>query len=163
MLWDLTAMSAGTTFPSLTVLDTSGSAVQLDGLLPSSVCILVTATEGAYGEQELAALGKLRTDYGAYATFISIALDRTPGQLETWLKARPDRDWKWFTPADRQPLLDALRLRSIPTPYLLKERELTASPGPLPSQGLAAALFRIKTKADEEQRLKFGRGAPPKH
>lgn len=50
---------------------------------------------------------------------------------------------------------------SVPAVYLLKDNVLSASPGPLPSQGLTDVLFSIKVKADEEQRLKPDRGLPP--
>jgi hypothetical protein len=161
MLWDLTAMTPGTEFPHLVVRDIAGASCTLDSLLHGPVCLLVSATDGSYGEQELAALEKLQAEYSAYVTFIGIALDRTPTGLAAWLHAHPGLGRNWFIPADRQYLLDGLRIRSIPSLFMLQDHELTASPGPLPSQGLVAVLFRIKAKADEDLRLKSGRGAPP--
>jgi hypothetical protein len=161
MLWDLTTMQPGTQLPPVPVRDTTGFPRNLDDLLHGPVCLLITATGGTYGEQELTAYEKLYKEYKGYVTFISVDLEASPTQLRKWMDAHPKRDWNWFVPGDRQSLLDQLRIRSIPSLFMLQDRQLTASPGPLPSQGLAAVLFRIKAKADEAERLKHGRGAPP--
>jgi hypothetical protein len=161
MLWDLTTMRPGTQLPPVPVRDTTGFPRNLDDLLHGPVCLLVTTTGGTYGEKELAAYEKLYNEYKGYVTFISVDLEARPTQLKTWMDAHPKRDWHWFVPGDRQRFLDQLRLRSVPSLIMLQDRRITASPGPLPSQGLAAALFTIKAKADEAERLKHGRGAPP--
>lgn len=161
MLWDLTAMTAGTLLPELALIDTGGTPTSLADLLRGPVCLMITSTRGAYGEQELSAWKKLRTEYGGYATFIGIALEDSPAQLAVWLRAHPKSSPNWFVPADRQHLLDALRVRSIPVLFMLHDRMLTASPGPLPSQGLGALLHSIKVKDDEERKLRPDRGVPP--
>ncbi|MBK7246897.1 MAG: hypothetical protein IPI05_04400 [Flavobacteriales bacterium] len=161
MLWDLTTMTAGTPLPALSLIDTSGSQVDIDSLFHGPVCLMITGTRGAYGEQELGALEKLRTEYDGYATFIGIALEDSPAQLATWLRTHPKSGPNWFIPADRQELLDALRVRNTPVLFLLQGRELTASPGPLPSQGLGAVLHSIRVKADEERKLRPDRGVLP--
>lgn len=161
MLWDITAMSAGTLLPELALIDTGGSPIAMDTLLQGPVCLMITGTRGPYGELELSALEKLRTEYEGYATFIGIALEDSPGQLATWMRAHPKSGPLWFVPADRRQLLDALRVRSVPMLFLLQGRVLQASPGPMPSQGLAALLHGIKVKVDEERRLRPDRGVPP--
>ncbi len=161
MLWDLTAMTPGTPLPELALIDTSGSTAVIDNLFQGPVCLMITGTRGAYGEQELSALEKLRAEYDGYATFIGIALEDSPAQLTKWLRTHPKSGPNWFVPADRQELLDALRVRNVPVLFLLQGRELTASPGPLPSQGLAAVLHSIKVKVDEERKLRPDRGVPP--
>lgn len=164
MLWDLTAMAAGTLLPSVNVIDTAGQTLGLDSLLEGNVCLMVTTIGNPYSDQELEALGKLQEEYGPYIRFVNIALDRSPEALGTWLRANPRHGGTWTTPADQRMLLDRLRIRSVPVLYLLNGRQLTASPGPRPSQGLAAALHRLKVAKDEEQRLKPDRGrTPPKH
>ena len=163
MLWDLTSMTAGTLLPKLALIDTGGSPMDMDALLQGPVCLMITGTRGSYGEQELSALEKLRKEYDGYATFIGIALEDSPAQLATWLRSHPKSGPNWFVPADRQQLLDVLRVRSVPVLFMLQGRVLKASPGPLPSQGLAAVLHGIKVKGDEEQKLRPDRGlTPPK-
>ena len=161
MLHDLTAMTPGTLLPALFLLDTSGSRVAVDDLFRGPVCLMFTDTKGAYAEQELSALDKLRAEYAGYATFIGISLEDSPAQLASWLRVHPKSGPNWFVPADRQQMLDALRVRSVPVLFMLQDHVLKLSPGPLPSQGLAAVLHSIKVKADEERKLRPDRGVPP--
>jgi hypothetical protein len=122
---------------------------------------MVLTLGNAYSEQELTALEQLRKEYGDQVAFICIALDRSPAALATWMRANPKLNWSWFIPVDPRRLMDDLRIRSTPVLYLLDGNRLTASPGPLPSQGLAAILYGIKVKDDAERRLRPDRGVPP--
>lgn len=161
MLWDLTAMKAGATMPAIEVIDTTGNAAMLKDFTGKPVCLLVSTFGDRYGEQELAAMEKLHAAYGPYARFITIILDRTPIELAAWLRAHPQRNWEWFTPADQPLFLDALRIRSVPTLFMLKDKVITASPGPLPSEGLPEVLHQLKVKDDADRQLRPDRGVPP--
>jgi hypothetical protein len=161
MLWDLTAMTAGSILPDAAVLDPAGNQSLLGDHAQGRTCIMVLTLGNAYSEQELTALEQLRKEYGDQVAFICIALDRSPAALATWMRANPKLNWSWFVPVDPRRLMDDLRIRSTPVLYLLDGNRLTASPGPLPSQGLAAILYGIKVKDDAERRLRPDRGVPP--
>ncbi len=161
MLWDLTAMGAGTPLPEVEVLDSAGHRSSLNNALQGRSCILVTSIGNPYSEQELAAVEQLRKEYGGQVRFICVALDREPGALAAWMRANPKRNWAWYVPAGQQQFLDALRIRNAPVLFMLEGHALVASPGPLPSQGLAAVLHGLKVKDDAEQRLKPDGGTPP--
>lgn len=161
MLWDLTAMKAGTAMPGIDVIDTSGNAIALKEFRERPVCLLVSTLGDPYGEQELAAMQKLHKEYGAYSRFITIILDRTPAELAAWLRTQPQRNWEWFVPADQALFLDELRIRNVPVLFLLKDGVITASPGPLPSQGLPEVLHQLKVNDDAGRQLRPDRGLPP--
>lgn len=161
MLWDLTAMTAGTPLPEVAVLDSAGQRSLLNDSLQGRTCIMATTLGNPYSEQELAAIGQLRKEYGGQVRFICVALDRTPEALAIWMRANPKRDWTWFVPADQQRFLDGLRIRSAPVLYMLEGNNLTAAPGPLPSQGLAAILHGLKVQDDAARQLRPDGGVPP--
>lgn len=161
MLWDLTAMRAGSTLPPVHVLDTAGRHAALDSLLHGHVFLMVTMIGNPYSEQEMVALRKLEEDHRGYAQFIHIALDRTPAELAQWLRSAPWPHGTWWVPADQQQLLDELRIRGVPAFFLLEDRRLTGAAGPRPSSGLGAELHRIKVLKDEQERLRPYRGVPP--
>ncbi len=161
MLWDLTAMTAGTTLPNVGMLDSTGATQPLSAMLQGTTCLLVTTIGNPYSVQELAALQLLRKEYGGQARFICIALDRSPTALADWLRTNPTQGFGWYVPMDQQRLLDDLRIRSTPVMFLLQGNQLAISPAPLPSQGLGAVLHHLKAKEEGKQRLKPDRGVPP--
>lgn len=162
MVWDLTAMHAGATLPSLTLPDPEGAVVPLDSLLQGPVCLMVTAGWCSYCEEEMVAAEQLYKEYGAYVRFIAISLDRSMEALKGQLKAHPGRKWTWLFAGDDPVLMDALRIRSVPTFFLLNGRVLAHAPAPPPSAGLGAILHGIRVRTDEEHRIKPDRGMPPR-
>jgi hypothetical protein len=164
MLWDLTAMTAGTALPNVDVLDTAGQRIPLQRLLEGRTCLLVTDIGNPYSERELAALAELYSQYRQQAQVISIAVDRTAGALAEWLRKTPYAAWSWYIPADQRLFLDALRIRNAPVLFLLDGDQLVRSPGPLPSQGLGAYLHGLQVKDKEKHRLRPDGIAPaPRH
>lgn len=160
MLWDLTAMRPGAVLPSLRLQDATGALVELDTLLKGPVLIAVTAGWCTYCEMEMSALDKLYAEYGKAITFIGIGLDPGKEALGAYLRLHPQRNWTWLHAADAASLMDALRMRSLPQFFLLNDRTLTVAPAPMPSQGLAGILHRLKTEAEEKGRIKFGSAGP---
>ena len=164
MLWDLTAMGVGTELPAVDLLDTAGKMLPSDKLFNGRTCLMVTRPGNSFGGQELAALAQLQAEYGSVVHFIGIALDRPPKELATWLRTQPKLNWPWYVPADQQHLLDELRIRNAPVLFMLDGNLLTASPGPLPSQGLVNLLHAIRAKDTEDRKLRPDRGVPaPRH
>ncbi len=154
MLWDLRTMRPGGTLPSLVLRTPQGQAVSLDTLLNGATCLAVSASWCTYCEQEMVALEALYKEYGAYLRFVCISLDRTMGELDAYARAHPQRDWIWLYGGDDPAVMDALRLRSIPSFYLLNGNTLAQAPAPPPSNGMAALLHRLKAEADERDKLR---------
>jgi hypothetical protein len=162
MVADLTAMQPGQPLPLLQLRALDGTAADVSALPPGPVCIFITTPRCTYCEQELAALGQQVKEYGDYVQFIGIMAQGDQTDMPAWLKEHPAATGiTWYIPTRTDEFLEQLRLVSVPAVYLLKDNVLSASPGPLPSQGLTDVLFSIKVKADEEQRLKPDRGLPP--
>ncbi len=154
MLWDLRTMRPGGTLPSLVLRTPEGEAVSLDTLLNGATCLAVSASWCTYCEQEMVALETLYKEYGPYLRFVCISLDRNMGELEAYTRAHPERDWLWLYGGDDPAVMDALRLRSIPTFFLLNGNTLAQAPAPPPSSGMAALLHRLKAEADEREKLR---------
>jgi hypothetical protein len=109
---------------------------------------------------EMSAMDKLYTEYGKSVAFIGIGLDPGNEALGAYLRLHPQRNWNWLHAADAASLMDARRMRSLPQFFLLNDRTLTVAPAPMPSQGLAGILHRLKTEAEEKGRIKFGSAGP---
>jgi hypothetical protein len=124
------------------------------------VLIAVTAGWCTYCEMEMSALDKLYAEYGKAITFIGIGLDPGNEALGAYLRLHPQRNWNWLHAADAASLMDALRMRSLPQFFLLNDRTLMHAPAPMPSQGLAGILHRLKTEAEEKGRIRFGSEGP---
>jgi thiol-disulfide isomerase/thioredoxin len=154
MLWDLRTMRPGGTLPSLVLRTPQGEAVSLDTLLTGATCLAVSASWCTYCEQEMVALETLYKEYGPYLRFVCISLDRSMGELEAYARAHPQRDWLWLYGGDDPAVMDALRLRSIPSFFLLNGNTLAQAPAPPPSNGMAALLHRLKAEADERDKLR---------
>lgn len=161
MVWDLTAMRAGSHLPPVALLDTAGHMALLDSLLRGPTFVMVAMPGNPYSDQELAALRSLQETYRGHARFIHIALDKTPEELARWLRSAPQAAGLWRVPADQQRLLDDLRIRSAPAFFMLDGGLLTDPPGPRPSEGLGAMLHRIKVRQEQQERQGPDRGLPP--
>lgn len=161
MLWDLTAMTGGTPLPTMALTLPDGSAVQADSLLQGASCLLVVKPGNPYTDQELAALAQLRKEYGTYVRFLCIALDRSPQELGQWLKANPQYGGSWAVPANPRALQDGWRITSVPAAFLLNGQTITRAPAPLPGNGLAAELYKLKVVGQRADQLKPDRGQPP--
>lgn len=161
MLWDLTAMMGGTLLPPMELTRPDGNAMHLDSLLQGPSCLLVVKPGNPYTDQELAALAQLRKDYGGHVRFLCIALDRSPQELGAWLKANPQYGGSWAVPANPRALLDDWRISSVPAAFLLDGRILARAPAPLPGNGLAAELHKLKVAGQRADQLKPDRGQPP--
>ncbi len=163
MVRDLTVMRVGGKLPSLVLSDAEGNPVNVDSLLHGATCIAITASWCTYCEQEMVALEQLHADYGNYVQFIGISLDKSIGDLAAYKKAHPKRDWQWLYGGDDPVIMDELRLRSIPSFFLLNDATLAQVPAPPPSNGMAAIMFKIKAQADEQMKLRPDDGQhPPK-
>lgn len=160
MLWDLTAMTKGTDLPRVALMDSDGKPVPWEGVTSGHTCLMVTKVGNPYSEHEIIAMDQLVGEYRDQITFVYVVLDRTAEQLAAWLKANPGYGGMWVLPVDQQGMLDLWRVKSAPVLYLQQDGILTASPGPLPSQGLMAELHRIRVGMQREQQLNRDRGRP---
>lgn len=162
MLWDLTAMAKGGTLPTVGLKNAEGKSVVLDSLLAGPVCLVVTKVGNAYSDQELAALAPMTAEYGDRIRFVHVVLDQDSAGLAKWRSQRPRQEGIWLFPADQQQLLDTWRITTSPTLLLLEGNTLTASPGPLPSQGLTAELHRISVEQSRKERPNRRQAPAPK-
>lgn len=160
MVWQLTAMKKGTRLPWTGLADEQGRPVVADSLLRGNTCLMVTKVGNPFSDQELVALDQLMREYGDHVRFVQVVLDRTPDELARWRKANPSHGGIWLLPTDQRQLLDLWQIGSAPALYLLHNDTLTASPGPLPSQGLTAELHRIRVDMERQQRI--NRDRPPR-
>lgn len=160
MIWDLTAMGKGSALPDGALLDQAGRTLALDSLLQGPTCLLVARPGNPYSDQELVAMNQLARDYAGVVRFLYVILGHTPAELAAWRKSAPPAGGVWAVPADQRALLDQWRISQAPMVLLLEGRTLSASPGPLPSQGLVSELHRTRVAAEREQKLNRERGVP---
>lgn len=154
MMWDLTTMNVGGVLPSLVLRTPEGTPTRVDTLLHDATCLVITASWCSYCEQELIALDALEKEYGAYFNVVAIALDRDMDELEAYIRQHPQRDWHWMFGGDDPTIMDVLRLHNVPAFFLLNGDRLAYAPAPPPSNGLAAILHRMKTEADQRNKLR---------
>lgn len=160
MKWDLTAMRPGGTLPPLTLRGPGSEQARMDTALKGATCLVVTAAWCTYCEQELVALEALRKEYGQVIDVVGISLDRSPKELDTYLRAHPGRDWPWYFGGDDPQVMDLLRIRTIPAFFLLNGNTLARAPAPPPSDGLAPILHKMKAQWEEENKLRPDQGPP---
>ncbi|MBK7945088.1 MAG: TlpA family protein disulfide reductase [Flavobacteriales bacterium] len=154
MVWDLTAMHVGERLPAMRLEDMRGKETVLDSLLEGPVCVVLTASWCTYCDQELQALEKLHEEFGAYVRVIAISLDQDADKFRAYLKAHPSMRFNWFRATAEQELRDDLRVKSLPTFYLLNDGVLAHSPAPLPSRGLGAQFNQAKVAVEKGARIK---------
>lgn len=154
MLWDLKAMRVGERFPAMLLEDLRGHEVVLDSLLKGPVCVVFTASWCSYCDQEMQGMEQLHAEYKALVPIIAISLDHDADALRAYVKAHPGMDFTWLRAQAEQQLRDDLRIRSLPTVYLLNDGILAHSPAPLPSRGLGAHFHRARAEAEKGSRLK---------
>lgn len=162
MRWDLTAMSGGSTFPSLILRDLDGGVTHVDDLLQGPSCIAITASWCTPCEQEMLALDNLQQEYGDHARFITISIDSTWNDFTVLARRHGNSDRVWLFAGDDALFMDELRLRSLPAFFLLNDRVIAHAPAPPPSQGMAEILFALKASVEQEQKARFREeSAPP--
>ncbi len=154
MVWDLTAMQVGERLPRMRLEDLRGREASLDSLLDGPACVVLTASWCTYCVQELEALEKLRQEHEGFVRVIAIALDADGAALRRFTAAHPGMRFTWLRAAAEQELRDDLRVKSLPTFYLLNDGVLAHSPAPLPSRGLGALFHQAKTAAEKGARIK---------
>lgn len=155
MLWDLTAMSVGNTFPQNLRLETpSGTPSELEGLLEGPVCIALTAGWCTACATEISGLIKLDEEYPGAIKVVVIGLDKSIEEFNAMRKKFPDNELTWLHAAAEQELREQLRVRSLPSFYLLNGNVIARSPAPLPGEGLGALFHQAKVQADKKVRVK---------
>ncbi len=154
MLWDLTAMSKGTTLPAMRLQDLSGNASDPRILNEGPVCLVITATWCTYCELEMVGLEQLHEEYRGVIPIVVIALDKDPAAIKSYLELHPGRDFTWLHAEAEQQLREDLRLRNLPTVLLLQDGTLVRSPAPLPSGGLGEVFHRTRVQAERDGLIK---------
>ncbi|MCB0794559.1 MAG: redoxin domain-containing protein [Flavobacteriales bacterium] len=165
MLWDLTTMRPGTELPELELRRVDGGPVDLDTLLTGISCLAITSTRCTYCEAELNALSQLQQSYPGILHEVVVALESDVEEVQRWAAREKNTQRVWCVPKEPDVFLDALRVRSIPTFFLLNDGVLARSPAPFPSNGMAAILHKLKAQQEETDRIKFGsdQALPPRH
>jgi len=154
MLWDRTTMLPGSRMPAMLLENERGQRVDLDSLLNGPVCMVITASWCTYCELEFAGLEQLQQTYKDHVRIIAISLDSTLTALRTYRKAHPGQEFIWLHAQAEQQLREDLRLRSLPTFYMLNDGVLAHSPAPLPSKGLGALFQQVKVATERDGRIK---------
>jgi thiol-disulfide isomerase/thioredoxin len=154
MLWDRTAMQPGSQLPAMLLENERGQRVDLDSLLNGPVCLVITASWCTYCELELAGLEQLQQTYKDHVRIIAISLDSTLTALRAYRKAHPGQEFLWLHAQAEQQLREDLRLRSLPTFYMLNDGVLAHSPAPLPSKGLGAVFQQVQVANERDGRIK---------
>jgi len=154
MLWDLSAMSKGSTMPPLRLNDMNGNAADMALLNEGPVCLVITATWCTYCELEMVGLERLHKEYPGVIPIVVIALDKDPAAIKKYLKLHPGRNFTWLHAEAEQQLREDLRLRNLPAVLLLQDGVLVRSPAPLPSGGLGEVFHRTRAQAERDGRIK---------
>lgn len=160
MLWDLTAMAAGTPLPPARLLGADGEAMGMEVLLEGPVCLMIARAGNPYSDRELIALDQMAGEYGGEIRFVHVLLDQTAESLSAWLATRPEGLGYWAVPTDQRELMDQWRIKNAPVLFLLQDGLLTASPAPLPSAGLVAELHRMRVGEQRQQQINRDRAKP---
>lgn len=155
MLWDLTLMRVGQGVPSMRLEDERGLAVDLNELFKGPTCLAFTAGWCTYCASEIASAIKLADEYKGVVKVMIISLDGTFDEFKAARKTMPPSEHvTWLHAVAEKQLREDLRLRSLPSFYLLNDTVLARSPAPLPSKGLGELFFKAKAEADKGQRMK---------
>lgn len=155
MLWDLTLMRVGHTIPAMRLEDERGQLVDMNELFRGPNCLAFTAGWCTYCAPEIASLIKLADEYKGVVKVVIIDMDRTFDDFKAARKTMPSSEHvTWVHAAAEQQLREDLRLRSLPSFYLLNDTTLARSPAPLPSKGLGELFFKAKAEAEKGQRMK---------
>ena len=153
MIWDLTAMRAGSALPPMLLQDMKGDPVEIPELTEGPLVIAVTASWCTYCEQEIRALEHLAEEYEGIIPIVAIGLDREFEDLKKYVSPRP-RKIRWLHAQAEQKLREDLRIRALPAFFVLQDGKLTHSPAPLPSAGMAGIFHRAKVQREKDQRIK---------
>ena len=153
MIWDLTAMRAGSALPPMLLQDMKGDPAQIPELTEGPLVIAVTASWCTYCEQEIRALEHLAEEYDGIIPIVAIGLDREFEDLKKYVSSRP-RKIRWLHAQAEQKLREDLRIRALPAFFVLQDGKLTHSPAPLPSAGMAEIFHRAKVQREKDQRIK---------
>jgi thiol-disulfide isomerase/thioredoxin len=154
MLWDRTTMQPGSRMPAMLLENEQGQRVELDSLLNGPVCLVITASWCTYCELEFAGLEQLQQTYKDHVRIIAISLDSTLTALRDYRKAHPGQEFTWLHAQAEQQLREDLRLRSLPTFYMLNDGVLGHSPAPMPSKGLGALFQQVQVATERDGRIK---------
>jgi thiol-disulfide isomerase/thioredoxin len=155
MLWDLTAMRAGSKFPGMLLQDMKGDPVTIEEFAEGPLVIAVSAGWCTYCQLEIAALERLAEEYDGIIPIVAIGLDGSFEDLKNYVMARPHRKIRWLHAEAEQRLREDLRIRSLPAFFILQDGVITHSPAPLPSAGLAEIFHKAKVQKEKEGQIKF--------
>lgn len=154
MLWDITAMREGSELPAMRLQDLHGKDVDMETLREGPLLLVLTATWCTYCELEMAGLERLHREYKDLIPIVVVSLDPDPASVRTYLEQHPGRDLRWLHAVAERQLREDLRLRSLPTFFLVQDGKLVRSPAPMPSSGLGEVFHRTRVEAERAGRIK---------
>jgi thiol-disulfide isomerase/thioredoxin len=155
MLWDRTEMQVGARLPdNLEPLGYDGRSVDASVLDSGYVYFAVTADWCTYCEQEINALEDLAEQYGNYVHFVVLDIATEVKEDDIGRRERASSSITEIHAGGDPLILDKLRIRSVPTFYLLLNGIIQQAPAVAPSQGIGREFHRITTAAKKGEKVK---------
>lgn len=136
--------------PDFTLVNHRGERVNLRDLEGQLLYLSVIHTKSATCLREMTVLETLHKKFGKQVQFLTLVMDDEADNLRNYLAAHPDQMWDFFQGSGHPLLSQALRLKTVPSFYLLKPSgQLIQDHTPAPSEGLHDALLRLtRSEAD---------------
>lgn len=143
------ALVRGTTeaspfLPKLTLVDQRGDRIHLNELEGKFVYISVVALGSAMCEREMLSLEPVWRKFQRQVAFITLVLDADDANFTNYIAKHPAREWSIINGGSNPELKHALRLRTIPSFYLIgPDGKLVNSVTRSPSEGIHDTLVQL--------------------
>ena len=105
--------------PDVTLVDHKGDRVELSSFSGEFVYLSVVQTGSLTCQRELMVMERLERTYGRSIHFVTLVMDETSKELTNYLASARDQEWTFLLGGGNPKLKHELRLRTIPTFYLI--------------------------------------------
>lgn len=131
-------------FPDLTLIDQRGERINLSELEGKFVYLSVVAIGSASCEREMMVMEPLWEKFKRQVEFITVAMDADELNFKNYLAMHPTREWRIVNGGSNPELKYALRLRTIPSFYLVgPDGKLINNATRSPSEGIHDTFVRL--------------------
>ena len=130
--------------PNLTLVDQRGDRLTLSELEGKIVYISVVAMGSASCEREMLSLEPVWRKFQRQVEFITLVLDADDASFKNYIAKHPAREWSIVNGGSNPELKHALRLRTIPSFYLIgPDGKLISNVTRSPSEGIHDTLVQL--------------------
>lgn len=142
----ISVMAEGSQAPTTVLLRPDGKTATLQDFKGKHIYLTFWSTGSASSLRELSLIPNLKKLFGGRVIFISICLDKSPEQMQSFLKKHPDYDWVFLYFDDVRKARKDFGIISVPSYYLIGQGgKVLRSPAPGPEEA-EPLLLKVKKK-----------------